>query len=330
MAIELPVREIELPVRYDKVQTVETEPETNDNEDANFRNDTNLRNDANYLRCCLGMIEIRSGDAILLALFASLLLSSVLTVLVLNSRVVQMVEDDNYNGPSSSSLQFVHIPRNGGTYVENLASLQDPPLFYGPQREKQQEGVIHRPWKNSSEIEICDTEIHNDDGCCSWWNVPPRMFDDFDSNNVKLFAILRDPIERAISEVKWENSLEPHGGDYLTNKELSSRLRISIRGDRTTHNCHFLEQYLYITDAQDKLLPNVEILCFERLDADLRKRFPKWTFPNKNNDTIDRNESYEQQDVVLMPDVMDKLGEVYARDFELHEQFCVRERKNEF
>merc|ERR1740129_1296949 len=103
---------------------------------------------------------------------------------------------------------------------------------------------LERPWKKSSEIESCDLEFHNEtgqytgwhNGCCSWWHIPPRLFTDFDGSGVRLLAILRDPIERVISEVRWEDSLKPqqHGvaaaaaADALSNETLSSRIGESV------------------------------------------------------------------------------------------------------
>mmetsp|Transcript_40572 Transcript_40572/g.95270 ORF Transcript_40572/g.95270 Transcript_40572/m.95270 type:complete len:351 (-) Transcript_40572:124-1176(-) len=346
---------VEMRVRYKKVQTVETAaPETYNNESDD----------------CNGISEIHRKNLIpsrlnkhLLALFTSLLLLS-LGMLVVKNRVIQIsplliVEDDgsnittttttttnnnnnnNFMSSLPSSLQFVHIPKNAGTYVENLAAAQDPPLFFGSKREMRLP-KLERPWKNSSKIESCDIKFHNKTGtytgwhnkCCSWWHIPPRMFTDFESSSssdTQLFGIVRDPIERAISEVRWQNRQEVAP---LSNKALSSRIRKSVRHREYNINefntigwdCHFLEQYLYVTDAHDEILPNMDILCFERLDSDLRERFPNFAFPDNNSNTkIYRNESpkqQEQQQLVLDPDVIDLLRSVYARDFELHKQFC--------
>jgi len=344
-------------VRYTKVETTETT-------DAPFiyvHNENEIEGgDCNDLNS----ITVGCNKYHRLALFKSLLMIALLGILVVAkyNQVVHisplLLAEDNSDSSSSNNylssstaasnqLNFVHIPKNAGTYVENLAAAQDPPVFFGSKREMRWPLTrLERPWKNSSTIiEPCNLEFRHETGkyvgwnknCCSWWHIPPRMFSDFDSST-PLLAILRDPIERAISEVRWEESLQSQHktAPPLTNETLSARIRDSLRKYlnntstiTTEHDCHYLPQYLYVTDAQhDKLLPNMDILCFERLDSDLRERFPNFVFFDDNNNnsttTIDRNESPKQQkhQAVLEQDVMDLLRDVYAWDFELHEQFC--------
>lgn len=206
-------------------------------------------------------------------------------------------------------LQFVHIPKTGGTYVQNWAAGQTPPRFYGSKRPQ-----LARPWKNITELKTCS--VHLRKRCCSWWHLPPRMFADFDPSS-RLFTVIRDPIARMLSELKYR---EKAGSSKLTNKSASEKIRKRVKlglREPTTYDCHYFQQYLYVTDANDQLLQNMDILCTETLDQDLRERFPGSVFPE-----VESNPSKPSRALVLEPDVEDLLKTVYRRDFELHAQFC--------
>lgn len=231
--------------------------------------------------------------------------------------------------------QFVHIPKNGGTFIENWASHQKPPLLFGSKRELKTAPIPERPWKISTEASICNISFDEEGGgrgwspsCCSWWHVPPRMFIDFDIES-QLFAVLRDPIERIVSQQRWEERLHLHKCEISANTternscfshNIRQRLR-QLKQNPMIVDCHYLGQYLFVTDDRDRLLPNVEILCIETLDEDLKSLFPNLShFVNLSQH--ERNESIERGKVVLEADVVEMLKKVYAQDFSLHRQFC--------
>jgi hypothetical protein len=187
----------------------------------------------------------------------------------------------------SRRLEFVHIPKTGGTAIESEAARHNITWsichFGIPQNVRiisLNETVCHQhalkhPWPGKR-------KYHN----CPWWHIPPQYFELHEVNpyaGADLFCVVRNPYDRLISEYFYE-------GTYITKKTMeevndAGNLNMWVekfipplildmkRGDigrnRTGNGPyfrsagHFIPQYDYVFEHRRRIIKHV--LRFENL-----------------------------------------------------------------
>ena len=162
-------------------------------------------------------------------------------------------------------------------------------------------------------------------------HVPPCFFLQNPYELCELFAVVRDPLARAISEFRcpWKGLCAPARSEKARSKRLgatSSDLNDWLLSKHRKgameppfKNCHFLPQATYLLDANDQLLlPSNRVLVFERLEEEFARmcqelHLPFGGLPHENSSEMPR---FAIND--LTQEVKTMLGDVYARDIELH------------
>eukprot|EP00854_Cymbomonas_tetramitiformis_P000431 gene431-793_t len=223
--------------------------------------------------------------------------------------------------------QFVHIPKTGGSYVEDVSW-----RFYGVLQGKE---IYDHRLKNKLPWNKISKDFKNV-GACSWWHIPPRYFDDFRTNEA--FAILRDPVERAWSEARYvytnikkeacdARCLNAYISRELTRVNKSHAYENSgINGDSYFGNdCHWIPQYMYFTDRNNALLKNMRVVCYEKFDGEsfLRDMYKKREIPQKNMHRFPVREN-ESKHVMgeINETLADKIRKLYRNDVEWHNRIC--------
>jgi hypothetical protein len=177
----------------------------------------------------------------------------------LESEIQKSIEYVHSIKDTKRKLYFVHIPKTAGTTIEEVGGLQAE-LAWGSCR------FNHKPKRPGK---ICQyppgqfewpTKI-------GWWHLPPHFFPLLGSNpyeNADLFAIVRDPIDRLLSEFYYvcrkEHNINWHGIDcnrsrihepaYL-NEWLQDKLQTIVqnRSSAETYlfdNGHYTPQYDFV------------------------------------------------------------------------------------
>lgn len=138
------------------------------------------------------------------------------------------------------SVHFIHIPKTGGSSIEQVVG----------GRERFPLG--HRCPPNSSYPEK--------EGSCVTWHTPIRYLTPNPYRNATTFCVVRDPMDRLISEYKMFNQASKeysnkHMNDWLE-KELIGGMKegkgrrkegSSRKKDwKFKANCHFLPQFEYV------------------------------------------------------------------------------------
>ena len=130
---------------------------------------------------------------------------------------------------TNDELVFLHIPKTGGTSLSNAYGR----MFIGRNYTKSAKAV----------------------GCTSYWHIPPRRFEKNPYEGKKVFCVVRDPVDRAISEFKMRFHDDLKSPDVVSrmNTWLGDGARGSgggIKGhgpwNRGGLDCHMVPQYAYV------------------------------------------------------------------------------------
>lgn len=184
-------------------------------------------------------------------------------------------------------LEFVHIPKTGGTAIESVAARHNitwsvchfgiPNNVFRISLNETlcpDDGLKHPwPWK---------TKYHN----CPWWHVPPQYFELHEVNpyaGADLFGVVRNPYDRLISEYFYEGTyitkrtMEEVNNAWNLNRWVGRTILPLIvtmkRGDigrnRTGNGSyfrnagHYIPQYDYVFEHRRQIVKHV--LRFENL-----------------------------------------------------------------
>jgi hypothetical protein len=167
-------------------------------------------------------------------------------------------EKNHLRHNEAQRLEFIHIPKSGGTMLEIAAAAATTTW-----------GYCHFEWK----VEHCLPATRGKGAV--WpksialgphvetqpWHVPPYYFERKELNlpynpyaNATLFTIVRNPFDRVMSEFFYALSITKRGSDNakLMNQWISRRLekaRNATKRKKHSHSGgHFLPQYDYVFD----------------------------------------------------------------------------------
>ena len=113
-----------------------------------------------------------------------MLLFITLIILIIILYLILKTEKKFENFKNKKELFFIHIPKNAGTTIENIAFEHN--ILWGVKYFK----------KNNSQLNINIPKKNN------LWHLPPKYFLDDTYKGKIIFAIVRNQYERIISECK--------------------------------------------------------------------------------------------------------------------------------
>jgi len=223
-------------------------------------------------------------------------------------------------------LQFMHIPKNAGSLIEDIGHAATPSVNWGL--------YLAAFW---------DQSTMPDGNICNGWHVPPKYHFDKDSiengplyNDPRIedvFCFVRDPFERAISEYtylltqNWAKTLSAELGTGLTEKPECTpeglnfflktvMMMIVDDGQRFIHDCHFVPQTDYIFDG-DKQWCN-KVLKVSRMPHNFNKLMKHQGYNISIGDDERKNDSKKQCSMTaddLDDSTKSLMQAVYAADF---------------
>ena len=235
-------------------------------------------------------------------------------------------------------LEFVHIPKTGGTIIESTAALAGirwsichiaPPSVVQRISDHITQCPGLAPW-----ADLYGSPIHG----CPLWHLPPHYFQlprfpHNPYNNAKLFAVVRNPFDRLVSEYFY--SAQYSSTQNITTsvshfnawvRFFLSRTKEATKGDIANNITgdhkyflnagHFIPQYDFVFHGDQQVIHHV--LKFEQLHDDFHDLMALYhlnlTLPSKQDNHVRKaTKTLGVKD--LTPDLILMIEEVYANDF---------------
>jgi hypothetical protein len=193
---------------------------------------------------------------------------------------------------SKKHILFIHIPKTGGTTIEQTLRNGDNMSLIGshgnslfPDPELRKVALQHQTYNAIYEHrELC--------------KVP---FDD----KLRVFAVVRNPYHRLMSDLFYFHLVGRGSRPENIYKVILNYI------DQDKYDNHNLPQYKFVTDKNGKLHQNITIMRTETLDDDLEKFGYK--IGRRSNVGSVKKDYME----FLNQDSIDLINKVYQKDFEL-------------
>lgn len=154
------------------------------------------------------------------------------------------------------NILFIHIPKTGGSSLENYFSkkfnilLNDKSLymFLDSNIKTKYNVPIHSSLQNMTLQTI----------------IKYKFFFNINFKKIKIITIVRNPYQRIISDLFYFSKITTNS----SKEEVLDIIKTYLVSDLDNHN---IPQYMFITDNNKKLFPNIYILHTETLTTDMHK-----------------------------------------------------------
>jgi hypothetical protein len=207
-------------------------------------------------------------------------------------------------------LLFVHIPKNAGTTIEDIAF--NTGVKWGRHYTLQPQRLP-------------------DGNVCQAWHTPPAYFPGATNpySDAEVFCVTRDPTDRMLSEytylvsVKWGDNnprlrTAPECSELGLNNFVASTLRVVQSGQPFVSDCHFTPQTMFIYGPHKQWCTNIIRIdglpdSFNNLMSD--KGYPGVQLgKQKKNTRAHKCENLSVQS--FTPETKQLISQVYATDFQ--------------
>lgn len=201
-------------------------------------------------------------------------------------------KNDNIN------ILFIHIPKTGGTSIEYYFSNK-----YNIKLDENSLCEHDYVNKKTKYIEHINTSLQHMTYQTIFDNIETFKID---KNDLKILTIVRNPYERAVSDLFFSQK-EAHVD--MSKKETYELLKKNIGNNFDNHT---IPQHEFLFDSQRKIDKNIKILHMELLDYEMNELGyndfnKKYNYNNINVNYFD----------YLNDDSIKLINEYYKKDFEI-------------
>ena len=204
------------------------------------------------------------------------------------------------------NLLFIHIPKTGGVSLENY--FRDK--FNIPLNDKSLYMFLDKEIKVKNNIDINSSLQHITYQTIMKYKDFFNIIDD----NIDIITIVRNPYERIISDLFFFLKI-----NIETSKDEVFHIIENYILDSNLDN-HNIPQYLFITDSNKKLIPNIKILHTETLNDDfINLGYEDFNENDNKNNNIYNNRPINKNDYYdyLNDNSIKLINDYYHYDFTL-------------
>ena len=198
------------------------------------------------------------------------------------------------------NLLFIHIPKTGGTVIEDEIKKKYKQTLYSGYINN----ILESPFNKFSLQHQFYTTIYK---------YQNKL--DVNFNNIKIFTVVRNPYDRIISDLFWWKRKKKYPEfkiNYNDTEEIYNFIKNNYlnRDDLDNHN---QPQYKFITDENLNLIPNINIFYCEKLN-DTNDELNKFLGFNINIKQENVNKNYSK---FLNRKSIALINTIYKKDFKL-------------
>ena len=191
-------------------------------------------------------------------------------------------------------ILFIHIPKTGGTVIEEELRKQCTQRLYSGLRN----GDTEYPYNNVSLQHQYYVDLYNGSDVLDIKFTP----------QLKLFAVVRNPYDRVISDLFFNGLISKEStADYVSNiirRHYLHRNDYSIDG-------HNRPQYKYVIDEKGNLVESIKIFKCEELNAS-NEEINKYLSVNIDIKRDNVNKDYSRY---INQESIELINDFYKRDF---------------
>jgi hypothetical protein len=188
------------------------------------------------------------------------------------------------------NILVIHIPKTGGTSIDYYFALK----FQIPLNQKSLYEFIDDQTKLNENMIINSSLQHITYNQIIKYN---KVFN-IDFNNIKIITIVRNPYERIMSDLFYHKKININ----TSKEEVPDIINEYLLSDN--YDNHNIPQYIFITDDNKELIPNMHILKTETLTTDMKKLgytdFNR--FDNKNSNKVNYYNYLNNKSIKLIND----------------------------
>jgi hypothetical protein len=194
------------------------------------------------------------------------------------------------------NVLFIHIPKTGGSSLEKYFSVKyNIPLNLKSLMSTENiKSFIDKPEITCSLQHLTYNTI-----------IKYKDFFKIDTNNIKILTIVRNPYNKVMSDLFYLKKINIES----TKEEVYDKIKEYLN---EKHDNHVIPQYTFITDENEKLIENIQILHTESLKCDMiglgYKDFNIKMNMNPNN--VNYEDYLNEASINL-------INEIYSKDFEI-------------
>lgn len=193
------------------------------------------------------------------------------------------------------NVLFVHIPKTGGTAIENAIG------------QHYEQTVFSYGWHDQLDSPYCYVSLQHQFYQTLVANQM-RLGIQMDQPAFRVFAVVRNPYDRLISDLFWFGLIQ-----FDTPPEKVFQIVKEVYLVCENMDNHPEPQYKYVTDEQGVLYPHIRIFKCEELNE---KQDELNAFLQMHINIVDRNTN-KQYNHYFNADLIALVNTVYQRDFEL-------------
>ncbi len=202
----------------------------------------------------------------------------------------------------SFNLLFIHIPKTGGTVIENSIKKDKK---YGIQTlysTSSRNSILPAPFSTYSLQHQFYSTIYD-----------YRIKLNVNFDKIKVFSVVRNPYDRIISDLFHYKLIKPNFSKEEVFNIIKNKYIYKKKSEMHKYDNHVAPQYLYVTDNNEELIKNIKIFHTETLNEnnDELNSFAGININIKQSNVNKDYSKYINNDSILL------INEIYKKDFEL-------------